>query len=65
MDNTAFIAFIVLLILGVIMKVSPQSLIREDKRDDPDAIAQTKKCGNAMLAFAVGAALLILKYKII
>lgn len=59
------IAFIGLLVLGTIMKVSPQSLIKEDKRDDPDAIAQTKKCGNAMLAFAAGAALLILKYKII
>ncbi len=65
MDNIGIIAFIGLLILGIIMKVSPQTLIKEDRRDDPDAIAQTKKCGNAMLAFAVGAALLILKYKII
>jgi len=60
-----YISFFGCLILGIIMKVSPQTLIKEDRRDDPDAIAQTKKCGNAMLAFAVGAALLVLKYSII
>lgn len=59
------IALILLVVLGTIMKVSPQLLIREDKRDDPDAIAQTKKCGTAMLAFAAAAALLVLKYSII
>ena len=59
------IALIALLVLGTVMKVSPQLLIREGKRDDPDAVEQTKKCGTAMLAFAAAAALLVLKYSII
>ncbi|MBR4627911.1 MAG: hypothetical protein IKO47_09495 [Ruminococcus sp.] len=63
--SIGFIAFIVFILLAVIMKVSPQLLIREDKRDDPDAIEQTKKCGNVMLGFAAAAALLVLKYSII
>ena len=56
------IAMIVLCVLGVIMMTAPQVLIREDKRDDPDAIAQVKKTGRVMIAFAVGCGLLALKY---
>ena len=52
-------------VLGIIMMTAPQVLTREDKRDDPEALAQVKKTGRVMIAFAVGAALLVLKYKLI
>lgn len=64
-DTVGVIAMIAFGVLGIIMMTAPQVLTREDKRDDPEALAQVKKTGRVMIAFAVGAALLVLKYKLI
>jgi hypothetical protein len=58
------IALIGLVTLGIVLMTMPEKLIREDMRDDPNAVEMTKKTGKAMLGFAVMAALLMLKYKL-
>ena len=58
------IAFIMMLVLGVLMIGSPNLLIRADKRDDPQAVAMTKKAGIAFIGFSLFAALKILKYSL-
>lgn len=57
-----FVAMLVLILMGVLCMVSPKSLTREDKRDDPEAVEQIRKAGPVLIAFAVGAGLLALKY---
>ncbi len=60
--NIFIIAVILLLALGVLCFAAPQLIVRADRRDDPDALAQIKKAGPLFIAFAIGAALLALKY---
>ncbi len=58
------IAIIFLLLLGIGCFVSPQLLVKADQRDDPNAVAQVKKFGPMLIAFTIGAVLLMLKYKL-
>ncbi len=62
MNAIVTIAFIMMIVLGLIMIFAPTLLIREDKRDDPQAVSTTKKAGIAFIAFAIFAGLKILKY---
>ncbi|MBQ8962034.1 MAG: hypothetical protein IJ071_12615 [Ruminococcus sp.] len=59
-----YIALAVMVILGALMLFSPETCVRADKRDDPEAVSQIKNFGKAMLGFAAMAALLMLKYKL-
>ncbi len=56
------IAFLV--VLGVISYFAPGLTVRKDKRDDPEALAQVKKGGLAVIIFAIGLGLLLLKYEL-
>ena len=58
------IALILFVVMGLAMEFMPEKLIREELRDDPDSIEQTKKTGKAILGFSGMAALLLLKYKL-
>ncbi len=58
------IAIVVMLILGAVMILAPNLLIREDKRDDPQAVSMTRKAGIAFIAFTIFAVLKILKYSL-
>lgn len=57
------IAVVIMAVLGIIMFIAPRMCAGADKRDDPDAISQIKKLGIMMIAGAIGAALLMIKYK--
>lgn len=61
---TFIIAAVILLLMGIFCCSSPQLFTREDMRDDPEAVAKVKKLGSMLIAFAVFAALLALKYKL-
>lgn len=61
--NIGNIAVVILAALGLIMFFAPKQVTSADKRDDPDAVSQVKKLGIMMVAGAIGAALLMLKYK--
>lgn len=58
------IALIILLLAGIGCFISPQLFVKADQRDDPNAVAQVKKSGPMLIAFAIGAVLLMLKYKL-
>lgn len=58
------IAVVIMAVLGILMYFAPEKCTRADKRDDPDAVSQVKKIGTMMIAGAIGAALLMLKYKL-
>ena len=64
MNIIVTIAFILMVVLGLLMLFAPGLLIREDKRDDPQAVSTTKKAGVVFLAFALFAALKFLKYSL-
>lgn len=57
------IAMVALAVLGILMLFAPKLCTRSDKRDDPDAIAQIRKCGIALVAFVIAGALYLLKLK--
>ncbi len=63
-DIIGFGAMALLGILGLIMYFSPRALTREDKKDDPDALKQVKNGGIILIAGAIGAGLLALKYSL-
>lgn len=63
MPDIGIIAVVIMAIFGLIMFFAPKMCTRADKRDDPDTISQVKKLGIMMFAGAIGAALLMLKYK--
>ena len=46
------------------MIFAPEKCTRADSRDDPNALLQVKKLGKMMIAGAVGASSLMLKYKL-
>ncbi len=58
------IAVVIMAVLGLLMVFAPKMCMSSDKRDDPDAVPQVKKLGGIIIAGAVGAALLMLKYKL-
>lgn len=58
------IAVVIMAVLGILMFFAPEMCTRADMRNDPDAVSQVKKIGTMMIAGAIGAALLMLKYKI-
>lgn len=58
------IALVILIVAGIVCSFAPHLFVRADQRDDPEAVAQAKKLGPMMIAFAVGAVLLMLKYKL-
>lgn len=60
--DIGIIALVIMGILGILMFAAPKMCTRADKRDDPDSVSQVKKLGSMMIAFAIGAALLMLKY---
>ena len=62
--DIGIIAMAIMVILGFIMLISPKMCTSTDKRDDPDAVSQVRKLGGIIIAGAVGAALLMLKYKL-
>ncbi|MBE6850281.1 MAG: hypothetical protein E7504_00855 [Ruminococcus sp.] len=62
--DIGIIAIAVMAVLGVIMFLAPKLCTRSDKRDDPDAVLQVKKCGIAVIACAIGAVLYWLKFKL-
>ena len=49
---------------GALFYFAPQKVTRADMRDDPDAVVQVKKTGRLLMAAAVGAVLLALKYSL-
>ena len=57
-----FAAMLLLIGMRILCMVSPKSLTREDKRDDPEAVEQIRKAEPVLIAFARGAGLLALKY---
>lgn len=61
--DIGIIAVVILAVFGLILFFAPKMCTSADKRDDPDAVSQVKKLGIMMIAGAVGAALLMLKYK--
>lgn len=58
------IAAIILGAAGIACFISPQLFVKADQRDDLNAVAQAKKLGPMLIAFAAGAVLLMLKYKL-
>lgn len=58
------IAVVIMAILGLMMYFAPRMCTQADRRDDPDAVSQVKKLGTKMIAGAIGAALLMLKFKL-
>ncbi|MBP3380349.1 MAG: hypothetical protein J6K77_05760 [Ruminococcus sp.] len=58
------IAVGIMAILGLLMIFAPEKCTRADSRDDPNALLQVKKLGKMMIAGAVGASSLMLKYKL-
>lgn len=50
--------------IGIIMFIAPKMCTKFDKRDDPNSVSQVKKLGCMMIAGAIIAALLMLKYKL-
>lgn len=62
--DIGIIALVIMAFLGILMFVAPKMCTRADKRDDPDSVSQVKKLGTMMIAGAIGAALLMLKYKL-
>lgn len=58
------ISLIFLLLAGVGCFIAPQLFVKADQRDDPNAVTQVKKLGPMLIAFAVGAVLLMLKYEL-
>lgn len=63
MPDIGIIAVVIMAVFGLIMFFAPKMVTRSDKRDDPDTVSQVKKLGIMMFAGAIGAALLMLKYK--
>ena len=59
---TFIIAAGAMALLGVLMAAAPAQCTREEQRDDPEAVAKVRKFGFVMIAAAVGACLLGLKY---
>lgn len=49
-------------LLGVLMAAAPAQCTREEQRDDPEAVAKVRKVGFMLIAAAIGASLLALKY---
>lgn len=49
--------------LGALMFFFPGLALRAENRDDPESISKTKKTGLMVIVFAIGAGLLMLKYK--
>ena len=64
MPVIVIIAFAVLAALGLVSIFAPTLVMRADKRNDPDAIAQMKKGGKAILGFLILALVLLLKYEV-
>lgn len=62
--DIGIIAIVLLAVLGIIMLFAPKMCTKSDQRDDPAAVSQVKKLGMMMIAGAIGAALLMLKYKL-
>lgn len=62
--DIGIIAVAVMAILGIIMFIAPKMCTKSDKRDDPNSVSQVKKLGCMMIAGAIIAALLMLKYKL-
>ncbi len=58
------IALVILIVAGIVCSFAPHLFVRADQRDDPNAVAQAKKLGPMMIAFASAAILLMLKYKL-
>ena len=63
-DFIGFGAMALFDVLGLIMFVSPRTLTRADKKDDPAALKQVKNGGIIFIAAAIGAGLLALKFKL-
>lgn len=64
MDALIVVLMILLGLFGVGCIFVPHLFIRADMRDAPDAVKKMKDSGKAILLFAVGAALLMLKYEL-
>lgn len=62
--DIGIIAIVIMAALGIIMFFAPKMCTKSDKRDDPAAVSQVKKLGIMMITAAIGAALLMLKYKL-
>ncbi len=62
--DIGIIAVAIMAVLGILMFFAPKMCTSSDKRDDPDAVSQVKKLGSIFIAGAVGASLLMLKYKL-
>ena len=53
----------ILAALGALCFFAPGLAVNADKRDDPESIAQIKKAGLMIIVFAIGAGLLMMKYR--
>lgn len=62
--DIGIIAIVIMALLGILMFFAPKMCTKADKRDDPDAVSQVKNTGIIIIAGAIGAALLVLKYKL-
>lgn len=58
------IGIVIMAVLGIMMFFAPKMCTKSDKRDDPVAVSQVKKLGIKMIVGAIGAALLVLQYKL-
>ena len=56
------IGIIVFVVLGLLCIFAPKLCTKADKRDDPEAVAQVKKCGGGFIAFACFIAYFAVKY---
>lgn len=57
------IAAVILALMGIGCCFVPQFFTKADQRDDPEAVTKVKKLGPMLIAYAVGAVLLALKFK--
>ena len=62
--DIGIIAVVIMAAFGILMVFAPKICTSSDKRDDSDAVSQVKKLGGMFIVGAVGAALLMLKYKL-
>ncbi|MDE6775233.1 MAG: hypothetical protein K2J37_02870 [Ruminococcus sp.] len=62
--DIGIIAVIIMAILGLLMFFAPKMCTKAEQRDDPIAVSQVKKLGILFIAGAVGASLMMLKYKL-
>lgn len=53
----------ILAVYGLVVFLMPKYMVRSEQRDDPEALAQGRKIGLLIIVFAIGAALLMMKYE--